>query len=137
MQKVLPLVGFSAVVSPRMTPSFADHSRGSPSHSERSLPLKMETMSAGTSGAVTLAGWGGSGAGGHGVAGAQGGEGLEIDIGRGAAGGFGPHRAGTVGEDLRGVVSAPGHVAGRAGGLGAQGGEIPDVLGDVGRERGF
>src|SRR5688500_353145 len=38
-RKVLPLAGFSLVVSPRMTPSLTDQSLGSPSPLVRSLPL--------------------------------------------------------------------------------------------------
>src|SRR4051794_27088301 len=43
MRKVLPFAGFCAVVSPRMTPSFTDQSRGSPSQPARSLPLNRLT----------------------------------------------------------------------------------------------
>src|SRR4030042_889462 len=42
-QKVLPLAGFSFVVSPWITPSLTDHNRGSPSQPARSLPLKRLT----------------------------------------------------------------------------------------------
>src|SRR4029453_6207388 len=39
IRNVLPFCG--VVVSPRRTPSFADHSFGSPSHPVRSFPLKI------------------------------------------------------------------------------------------------
>src|SRR5947209_3399262 len=52
MMKVLPLAGFSAVVSPWMTPSFTLHSRGSPSQPVRSLPLKSDCAPLGSGGVV-------------------------------------------------------------------------------------
>src|SRR5262245_51765931 len=41
IRKVLCLIGFSAVVSPTITPSLTDHSFGSPSQPERLFPLKI------------------------------------------------------------------------------------------------
>src|SRR5215467_6327492 len=41
IKNVLPLMGASAVVRPRMAPSITDHSLGLPSHPERSLSLKI------------------------------------------------------------------------------------------------
>src|SRR6185312_608996 len=50
--KVLPLAGFSGVVSPRIAPSRTLHSRGSPSQPVRSRPLKIDCIPAGSGGAV-------------------------------------------------------------------------------------
>src|SRR5258708_3314519 len=52
MMNVFPLAGFSAVVSPRITPSFTLHSRGSPSQPVRSLPLKSDCIPGSSGGAV-------------------------------------------------------------------------------------
>lgn len=52
IMNVLPLAGFSAVVSPRNTPSFTLHSLGSPSQPARSLPLNNARISDGSAGAV-------------------------------------------------------------------------------------
>src|SRR4051794_8101853 len=49
---VFPAAAFSAVVSPWITPSFTDHSRGSPSQPLRSFPLKMRSIPAGSGGAT-------------------------------------------------------------------------------------
>ena len=51
MMNVLPLAGFSAVVSPRMTPSFTDQSRGSPSQLFSVLPSNRAVMPDGSGGA--------------------------------------------------------------------------------------
>ena len=51
IRKVLPLALFSSVVSPWMTPSLTDQSRGSPSQPVRSLPLKRHFMSSDSGGA--------------------------------------------------------------------------------------
>src|SRR5438270_5829647 len=55
MMNVLPIAGFSAVVSPRSRSSFTLHSRGSPSHPLRSLPVNSVCMPLGSAGAVRAA----------------------------------------------------------------------------------
>jgi hypothetical protein len=52
IKKVLPLAGFSVVVSPWTMPSRHDHSLVSPSQPVRSMPLNSWTMPAGSEGAA-------------------------------------------------------------------------------------
>src|SRR4051812_4685420 len=52
IRNVLPLVGFSLVVSPFTTLSLIDQSAGLPSHPVRSLPLKSGFIPSGSAGAL-------------------------------------------------------------------------------------
>src|SRR5436190_5335452 len=55
MMNVFPFAGLDSVVSPRIAPSLTDHSRGSPSQSARSFPLKSRRMSGGSAGGAAAA----------------------------------------------------------------------------------